>query len=144
MYIAGRQASRVLTTPAETQEVAPCGFKGLILNLGHGLVKAGQVDAARVMYANARYASNHETWPYRDVLEAIASSDLDARAALYAAGANPNNAPRLKMPNRSCVYCDPTVTRPMRIRAAIVTPAFRAGDRMPNPLAAYRSGVGRP
>jgi hypothetical protein len=36
-------------------DIAPYGFEGLVLNLGNGLVKAGQVDAARVMYANARY-----------------------------------------------------------------------------------------
>jgi hypothetical protein len=89
-------------------DIAPYGFEGLVLNLGNGLVKAGQVDAARVMYANARYASNYDTWPYRDVLETIAASDLNARAALYAPGAN-KNAPPLNVPNRSCVYCHATV-----------------------------------
>ena len=89
------------------------GFEGLILNLGNGLVKAGQVDAARVMYANARYAANYKTWPYRDVLETIAASDLNARAALYVPGANPNTAPPpLNVPNRSCVYCHATVPEP--------------------------------
>jgi len=90
-------------------DIAPYGFEGLVLNLGNGLVKAGQVDAARVMYANARYASNYDTWPYRDVLETIAASDLNAREALYAPGANPKNAPPLNVPNRSCVYCHATV-----------------------------------
>jgi hypothetical protein len=93
-------------------DIAPYGFEGLILNLGNGLVKAGQVDAARVMYANARYAANYETWPYRDVLETIAASDLTARAALYAPGANSTNAPPLHVPNRSCVYCHATVPEP--------------------------------
>jgi hypothetical protein len=91
-------------------EIAPYGFEGLILNLGNGLVKAGQVDAARVMYANARYAANYETWPYRDVLETIAASDLNARAAFYAPGVK--NAPPLNVPNRSCVYCHATVPEP--------------------------------
>jgi hypothetical protein len=91
-------------------DIAPYGFEGLILNLGNGLVKAGQVDAARVTYANARYASNYDTWPYRDVLETIAASDLNARAALYAPGAK--NAPPLNVPNRSCVYCHATVPEP--------------------------------
>lgn len=90
-------------------DIAPYGFEGLVLNLGNGLVKAGQVDAARVMYANAKYAENYATWPYRDVLEAIAASDLNARAALYAPGANSQNAPPLNVPNRSCVYCHATV-----------------------------------
>ena len=93
-------------------DMAPYGFEGLILNLGNGLVKAGQIDAARVMYANAKYADNYETWPYRNVLETIAASDLNARAALYAPGANPKSAPPLNVPNRSCVYCHATVPEP--------------------------------
>jgi hypothetical protein len=93
-------------------EIAPYGFEGLVLNLGNGLVKAGQVDAARVMYANARYASNYDTWPYRDVLETIAASNLDARAALYAPGANVKNPPPLNVPDRSCVYCHATAPEP--------------------------------
>jgi len=94
-------------------DIAPYGFEGLILNLGNGLVKAGQIDAARVMYANAKYADNYETWPYRNVLEEIAASDLNARAALYALGANSKNAPPLNVPNRSCVYCHATVPEPV-------------------------------
>ena len=89
-------------------DIAPYAFEGLILNLGNGLVKAGKIDAARVMYANAKYADNYEMWPYRNVLETIAASDLDARAALYAPGANTKNAPSLNVPNRSCVYCHAT------------------------------------
>jgi len=91
-------------------EIAPYGFEGLVLNLGNGLVKAGQIDAARVMYANAKYADNYETWPYRSVLEEIAASDLNVRAALYAPGAK--NPPPLNVPNRSCVYCHATVPEP--------------------------------
>lgn len=90
-------------------EIAPYGFEGLILNLGNGLVKAGQVNTARVMFANAKYAGNYATWPYREVLETIASSDLNARAELYAAGADPGKAPPFGVPNRSCVYCHATV-----------------------------------
>ena len=93
-------------------EIAPYSFEGYMLNLGNGLVKAGQIDAARVMFANAKYASNYATWPYRDVLEATAASDLNARAALYAPNANPDNAPPLSVPNRSCVYCHATVPEP--------------------------------
>ena len=93
-------------------DLAPYAFEGLILNFGNGLVKAGQIDAARVMYANAEYADNYHTWPYRNVLETIAASDLNARAALYAPGANPKSAPPLNVPNRSCVYCHATVPEP--------------------------------
>jgi hypothetical protein len=89
-------------------DIAPYGYEGLVLNLGNGLVKAGQVDAAKVMYANAKYAANYSTWPYRSVLEGIAASDLNARAALYA-DADSGNDPPLSVPNRSCVYCHATV-----------------------------------
>ena len=92
-------------------DIAPYGFEGLTLNLGNGLVKAGQVDAAKVMYANARYASNYVTWPYRKVLETIAASDLNARAEGYADGDSGNDPP-LGVPDRSCVYCHATVPEP--------------------------------
>lgn len=92
-------------------EIAPYSFEGYMFNLGNGLVKAGQIDAARIMYANAKYAANYSTWPYRDVLEAIEASDLNARAALYA-DADPTNDPPLNVPKRSCVYCHAKVPEP--------------------------------
>ena len=88
--------------------IAPYSFEGYMLNLGNGLVKAGKIDAARVIFHNAHYAVNYETWPYRIVLESIESSDLSARAALYA-DANPKNDPPLGVPNRGCSYCHATV-----------------------------------
>jgi hypothetical protein len=91
--------------------LAPHSFEGYMLNLGNGLVKAGQVDVARIIYANARYANHYATWPYRQVLETIAASDLNARAALYADN-NSTNDPPLSVPNRSCVYCHATVSEP--------------------------------
>jgi hypothetical protein len=89
-------------------DLAPYSFEGYMLNLGNGLVKAGQVDAARIVYNNARYAANYNTWPYRGVLESIAASDLNARAALYTDD-NPQNDPPLGVPNRGCSYCHATV-----------------------------------
>lgn len=92
-------------------QIAPHSFEGFMLNLANGLVKADQVDAAKVMYANARYASNYANWPYRQVLESIETSDLNARAALYANG-NPATQPSLAVPNRSCVYCHAVAGEP--------------------------------
>jgi hypothetical protein len=91
--------------------LAPYSFEGYMLNLGNGLVKAGQIDAARVVYHDAHYALNYSTWPYRGVLEAIEASDLNARAALYADN-NPQNDPPLGVPNRSCSYCHARVPEP--------------------------------
>ena len=91
--------------------MAPHSFEGLMLNLGDGLVKAGQVDVAKIVYANARYAKHYAEWPYRQVLESIAASDLNARAALYDDN-DPTNDPPLAVPNRSCVYCHAMVAEP--------------------------------
>jgi hypothetical protein len=92
-------------------DLAPHSLEGYMLNLGNGLVKAGNIDAARIVYANARYAKNYAEWPYRQLLETIAASDLNARAALYA-DSDPTNDPPLGIPNRSCVYCHATVAEP--------------------------------
>ena len=92
-------------------DLAPHSFEGYMLNLGNGLVKAGQIEIARIVYANAQYARNYPDWPYRQVLETIMASDLNARAALYA-DADPSNDPPLGVPNRGCVYCHATVAEP--------------------------------
>jgi hypothetical protein len=92
-------------------QMAPHSLEGLMLNLGNGLVKAGQINIARIVYANAKYAENYASWPYRQALESIAASDLTARAALYA-DTDPTNDPPLTVPNRSCVYCHATATEP--------------------------------
>jgi hypothetical protein len=91
--------------------IAPYSYEGFMLNLANGLVKTGKIDAARVMYANARYANNYASWPYRQVLEQIASSDLNARAALYA-DRDPSNDPPLGVPNRGCSYCHASAPEP--------------------------------
>jgi hypothetical protein len=92
-------------------DLAPHSLEGYMLNLGNGLVKAGDINAARIVYANAKYAKNYTAWPYRQVLEAIAASDLNARAALYA-DSDPSNDPPFGVPNRGCVYCHATVAEP--------------------------------
>jgi hypothetical protein len=92
-------------------DLAPHSLEGYMLNLGNGLVKAGDIDAARIIYANAKYAKNYTAWPYRQVLETIAASDLNARAALYT-DSDPSNDPPLGVPNRGCVYCHATVAEP--------------------------------
>ncbi len=88
-------------------DLAPHSFEGFMLNLGNGLVKAGQIEAAKVMYANAKYADHYASWPYRQVLESIANSDLAARAALYA-DSDPKNDPPMGVPGRGCSYCHAT------------------------------------
>jgi hypothetical protein len=88
--------------------IAPYSYEGYLLNLGNGLVKAGKVDQATVIFADVRYARNYGTWPYRKYFEQVANSNLYARAALYADD-DPTNDPPLAVPNRSCSYCHATV-----------------------------------
>ena len=88
-------------------DLAPYSFEGYLLNLGNGLVKAGHVDTAKIVFANIQYAGNYDTWPYRQAFEQEMNSDLYARAALYADN-NPANDPPLGIPNRSCSYCHAT------------------------------------
>jgi len=80
-------------------EQAPYGFQGIMLNFGNGLVKAGQIEQARVAYRNAKLFAIYESWPYRGVLEEIEASDLEERAALYA-DADPNKDPDVTVPDR--------------------------------------------
>jgi hypothetical protein len=86
---------------------APHGFEGLMASLGNGLVKAGDVETARIVYGNARLAAHYSDWPYREDLESILSSDLNARAALYD-DADAGNDPPVTIRGRSCVYCHAT------------------------------------
>jgi hypothetical protein len=88
--------------------IAPYAFEGIMLNLGNGLVKAGRVEQAKIIFANARYAKNYDTWPYRQYFEQVANSNLYARSAMYADG-DPSKDPPLGVPNRGCSYCHATV-----------------------------------
>jgi hypothetical protein len=94
-------------------DLAPHSFEGFMLNLGNGLLKAGQVEAARIMFANVKYADNYASWPYRSYFEQVASSDLYARAARYA-DSDSSNDPPLGVANRGCSYCHATVPEPGR------------------------------
>jgi len=96
--------------------LAPHSFEGFMLNFGNGLVKAGQIEAAKVMFANARYADHYADWPYRKYLESVANSNLAARAALYADN-DLSNDPPLAVPNRGCSYCHATAPEPPRVAA---------------------------
>jgi hypothetical protein len=88
--------------------IAPYAFEGIMLNLGNGLVKAGKIPQAEIIFANARYAKNYETWPYRQYLEQVASSNLFARSAMYADN-DPSKDLPLGVPHRGCSYCHATV-----------------------------------
>jgi len=61
-------------------EIAPHNFEGFFLNMGDMLLKAGELQTARILYGNAKLSSSYRQWPYRQVLE--------ERLLLIAASAN--------------------------------------------------------
>jgi hypothetical protein len=49
--------------------IAPHNFEGFFLNMGDMLVKAGDWQTARKIYANARLAREYPSWKYKGALE---------------------------------------------------------------------------
>lgn len=49
--------------------IAPHNLEGFFLNMGDMLVKSGDVETAREVYANAKVIPGYETWPYRETLD---------------------------------------------------------------------------
>jgi hypothetical protein len=49
--------------------IAPHNFEGFFLNMGDMLVKSGDPETARKIYAVSRLSSTYAAWPYREVLE---------------------------------------------------------------------------
>jgi hypothetical protein len=49
--------------------IAPHNFEGFFLNMGDMLVKSGDWQTARKIYANARHSPTYAQWKFRDVLE---------------------------------------------------------------------------
>jgi hypothetical protein len=49
--------------------IAPHNFEGFFMNMGDMLVKAGDLQAARRIYENAKLSPTYSQWPYREVLE---------------------------------------------------------------------------
>lgn len=62
--------------------IAPHNFEGFFLNMGDMLVKSGDWQRARKIYANARYSPTYAQWKFRDVLEARIS-DAEANVAAF-------------------------------------------------------------
>ena len=49
--------------------IAPHNFEGFFLNMGDMLVKKGDPETARHVYADAKLSKTYASWPYREVLE---------------------------------------------------------------------------
>jgi hypothetical protein len=80
---------------------APYGIQGALLSFGDVLVKNGQPDAARGVYAIIPQTESYAGWPYRALADERLASDLAARAAQYETG-DPRAQPRV---GTSCFGC---------------------------------------
>ena len=67
-------------------EKAPHNYEGFMLNLGDMLVKAGEPERARAVYARAELSPTYDDWPYRETIEQRVL-DADEAAALFASAA---------------------------------------------------------
>lgn len=50
--------------------IAPHNFEGFFLNMGDMLVKQGEAETARKIYAIAKLSTDYESWRYKDLLDA--------------------------------------------------------------------------
>jgi hypothetical protein len=82
--------------------ITPHNWEGFWSRAGDLLLKNGEPDVARVLYANARL-QDLETWPFRDLLDEKVAT-LAERGALYADG-DPGNDPPLGAETAFCATC---------------------------------------
>lgn len=107
----GRYLSRATTTGPQrvcwNSWIAPHNFEGFFLNMGDMLVKAGDVDTARKIYANARHSPTYAQWPHRALLEQrIAQAPQNVAAFNAAAGPSGPDAQRLMIQSTvACMAC---------------------------------------
>ncbi len=85
-------------------EKTPYGFEGFLLGFGDMLVKNGQPDIAKIMYANAKLSPEYEQWGFQKQLdERIASAD--SRALAYQSADTTQHPPTLINTPYACVAC---------------------------------------
>jgi hypothetical protein len=87
-------------------DIAPHNFEGFFMNMGDMLVKAGDWQAAKAIYANARLSATYATWAYKAELEARLESAKDNVAAFNALTPPPPGRPTLMIRSAySCMAC---------------------------------------
>ena len=84
--------------------IAPHNFEGFFLNMGDMLVKSGDWQTARKIYANARLSPTFATWPFRTQLEGrIVDASSNVEAFRAPRGASQTGA--VTMMGRSAFSC---------------------------------------
>lgn len=84
--------------------IAPHNFEGVFMNMGDMLMKAGDPQTARKIYANARLSSTYGTWPFREALERR-MADANAQASAPAGAAAAKASPMMLGSAYACVGC---------------------------------------
>ena len=85
-------------------EKTPYGFEGFLLGFGDMLVKNGQPDIAKIMYANAKLSPEYEQWGFQKQLdERVATAD--SRAQAYQSADAAQHPPTLINSPYACVAC---------------------------------------
>jgi hypothetical protein len=69
--------------------IAPHNLEGFFLNMGDMLVKSGDWQTGRKIYANAKLSHDYATWKFADVLEARIAQAQDNVSAFNGAQAAP-------------------------------------------------------
>ena len=84
--------------------IAPHNLEGFFLNMGDMLVKAGDWQTARKIYANAKAVPDYATWPYASVLESRIEQAEDNVAAFNRAEGAPDR-PIMIESGFACMGC---------------------------------------
>lgn len=111
-----RLSDRIQAMPAGARDhracndtaIAPHNEEGFFLNMGDMLVKSGDWQKARSIYAAAKRSPGYASWPYRDVLEQRIV-DAEANVARFnqviRPGANPPSVRMMLNSTFACMAC---------------------------------------
>jgi hypothetical protein len=84
--------------------IAPHNFEGFFLNMGDMLVKNGEVEPARKIYAIAKLSKGYESWSYKSLLEERIAQ-ADERAGQFHAP-DPTHHPEIMFNSaHACTVC---------------------------------------
>jgi hypothetical protein len=84
--------------------IAPHNFEGFFLNMGDMLVKSGDWQTARRVYANAKLSSTYEQWKFRDILEARVR-DAEMNVAVFRAARTHRTGTLMVHSSFACMAC---------------------------------------
>lgn len=107
-----RLSDRIESIPADARDhracndtaIAPHNQEGFFLNMGDMLVKSGDWQTARTIYAAAKLSPGYANWPYRQVLEQRIA-DAQSNVARFNEASQPGSNPPVRMMLTSTFSC---------------------------------------